>query len=302
MSTARSKVRPPQPAMERLEPRVLLSATYYVDQKNPLASDSNAGTDPARPLLTISKAATKVVAGDTILIREGIYREAVALSRSGTASAPITMKGQSGERVVISGADTLTNWTQATSEIAGGNPNWANIYYTDVSWKPAALFQDDLPLDKGRTGDFNWWVVQGGAGAVVNDAAHLTQPTGYWVGAEIFYWRISGTSHYVKTIVGSAPGSVTMDSVLSSGVSPASGDRYYLQNLVELISGEGQWAVKQIGTGTYRVYAWVIGGGDPDNHLMEGARSSTPGIEQIMRRFLASAAFNDQDLPALVSV
>jgi parallel beta-helix repeat protein len=260
------------PAMESLEARILLSATYYVDQKNPLASDSNAGTDPTHPLLTISRAATKVSAGDTIFISAGIYREEVALSKSGTAAAPITMEGAPGQRVVISGANAITGWTQCTAAIARNNPNWANIYYVDVSGLgalPQALFQDDVPLAKGRTGGYNWWTVTGGTATTISDSTDLTQAAGYWTGADAMYWQLSGTADYVLNITGSASGTLTFSPALGGAGLPVAGDRFWLQDRVELITGEGEWAAEPNGTNTYRIFCWATGGGSPSSHLME---------------------------------
>ncbi|MDB6016307.1 MAG: Polysaccharide lyase, family, partial [Pedosphaera sp.] len=49
--------------------------------------DTNAGT-LAQPFLTISKAASVMVAGDTCFIRGGTYRETVTPASSGSAGAP----------------------------------------------------------------------------------------------------------------------------------------------------------------------------------------------------------------------
>jgi hypothetical protein len=63
---------------------------YYVAKSG---SNSNAGT-AAAPWLTISYAASKVAAGDTVYVGAGTYNESVSITTSGTASAPIVFDGQ----------------------------------------------------------------------------------------------------------------------------------------------------------------------------------------------------------------
>lgn len=71
----------------------LAARTYYVSTTG---SDSNPGTSAA-PFRTITYAYSKVVAGDTILVRPGTYTDyragwALVLDKNGTASAPITLR------------------------------------------------------------------------------------------------------------------------------------------------------------------------------------------------------------------
>lgn len=87
---------------------LLSTAELVVD--GAAGDDAKAGTADA-PLRTIQRAAQLAVAGDTVLIRPGVYRESIRPANSGTAEQPITYRGQSG-RVVISGADPLTGWSR----------------------------------------------------------------------------------------------------------------------------------------------------------------------------------------------
>ena len=59
---------------------------YVVDVQHPQAADENPAT-PDRPLKTVGKAALLAKPGDTVLVRPGVYREAVRLRQSGTAEA-----------------------------------------------------------------------------------------------------------------------------------------------------------------------------------------------------------------------
>jgi parallel beta-helix repeat protein len=74
--------------------------TYYVSKKG---RDRNPGTE-ARPWKTIRKAAKTLLAGDTVYIKAGTYRERVVPSRSGSADKYITYSAYPGDRVTIDGS------------------------------------------------------------------------------------------------------------------------------------------------------------------------------------------------------
>jgi hypothetical protein len=71
--------------------------TYYVAT---IGSDENPG-DKSRPLRTVQKAADAAHAGDTIVVRGGVYREPVVLRFSGRQDSPIVLKNYPGEQPVI---------------------------------------------------------------------------------------------------------------------------------------------------------------------------------------------------------
>ena len=88
---------------------------YYV---SPDGSDSNPGT-LEKPFLSIQKAATVMVTGDTVFIRAGTYRETVRPASSGTAHEPITFEAFKDEVVIVSGADRIdkTSWVAHRSAV-----------------------------------------------------------------------------------------------------------------------------------------------------------------------------------------
>lgn len=101
--------------------------TYEVAQRAPTATDDAAGTRE-HPWRTISKAAAMVKAGDTVLIRDGIYREAVVVKSSGTAAAPIIFQAAAGADVRLSGADHLTGWQPAADGPAIYRVPWSHRF------------------------------------------------------------------------------------------------------------------------------------------------------------------------------
>lgn len=82
-------------------------------------SDSATGT-ATRPYATIQKAVSAAQAGDTIMVRGGTYRLTtnITISRSGTASAPITLTAARGERVVVDGESLPASHTAVGGSIA----------------------------------------------------------------------------------------------------------------------------------------------------------------------------------------
>jgi hypothetical protein len=72
-------------------------------------SNLNPGTE-SQPFLTISKAAYVAKPGDVITVHEGIYREWVSPKSGGTSAQRITYEAAEGEKVIITGAEVVTEW------------------------------------------------------------------------------------------------------------------------------------------------------------------------------------------------
>ena len=259
---------------------VMPKGDFFVDMNHPQASDSNPGTE-ALPWRTIQRAVNGRQPGEVIVVKEGIYRESVTLKSSGAPGKPIILMAQPFHRVIISGADEITGWSPATSEDVKGNPNWPNIYYADLAWCPMRLVQDGVTLEKARNPNVGWHLVTSGTETTLTDTLNLTQPADYWVGAEVFYWRLTGTSQYTRTVTGFNSATATL-TVNSSWTAPSANDRYILRNKIEILDRESEWAVENLsgGNGTlYRVFVWPRGGADPNAVLMEGARRGRFVIE-----------------------
>lgn len=104
-------------------------ATYTVAQRDSKASDDGPGT-LEQPWKTIGKAAANARAGDTIVIRDGVYRESVELKTSGTAAQPIRFEAVRGAHVLLSGADRLTSWQKASGERLVYQVPWPHRFIT----------------------------------------------------------------------------------------------------------------------------------------------------------------------------
>ncbi len=78
-----------------------LTHTYYVD---PGGSNTTGDGSLAHPWKTIAFGATRLAAGDTLLINPGTYTDYIYMNTSGTASAPITFQA-TGPGVIIDGTN-----------------------------------------------------------------------------------------------------------------------------------------------------------------------------------------------------
>jgi len=91
-----------------------MSNTYYVSKQG---DDTYVGS-LERPFLTIQAAANLAQPGDSIIVREGTYRETINPVRGGQDDLHrITYQAYDGERVVISGAEPLSCWENISGSV-----------------------------------------------------------------------------------------------------------------------------------------------------------------------------------------
>lgn len=86
---------------------------YHVSKKG---SDKNIGSMEA-PFLTIQRAADCAVAGDTVIVHEGVYREWVKPQNSGAKNFPITYESAKNEKVIIKGSERIDNWERVENGV-----------------------------------------------------------------------------------------------------------------------------------------------------------------------------------------
>ena len=106
--------------------------------------DDAADGSPDRPLRTINRAAMLAVAGDTVVVHEGEYREWVRPRRGGLSDQRrITYEAAAGEHVVIKGSERVVGW----------EPDGGTVWRVTV---PNSLFGDFNPFAETVAGD---WLV-----------------------------------------------------------------------------------------------------------------------------------------------
>lgn len=119
-------------------------------------SDTNDGTF-TKPFASISRAALEAVAGDTVLIREGVYREWVSPANGGISQLRrIVYMAAPGEEVWLKGSEVVHNWKRDsrgmwTAEVSNSvfgdfNPFAINLY-GDWLGKGKSLHLGDVYID-----------------------------------------------------------------------------------------------------------------------------------------------------------
>ncbi len=131
----------------------LSAATYYVATTG---SDGNPGT-ASQPWRTIIFAATKVTAGDVVLINPGIYNGGIIVSTSGTASAPIVFRANSAGVIIEGSGGTRDAFfiTEADHVIVEGlTIRRANRAGLRISLSDSVFVRNCTFSDNGRWGVF----------------------------------------------------------------------------------------------------------------------------------------------------
>ncbi len=111
------------------------SATYHVNAAT--GNDALA----AGPWKTLNRAATQVVAGDTVLVAPGVYLEFVKLARNGTAGKPITFRAEGS--VIISGAVPALRKMDGAWKLENAA---LQLYSTLLTNRPARVLYDHVDL------------------------------------------------------------------------------------------------------------------------------------------------------------
>lgn len=116
----------------------LAGNTYYVSNSGSDTSGTGTLTNPWR---TLTFARNSLYAGDTLILRGGVYREYLALLHSGTATDPIVIKGYPGERATVT---AMVPTTPADWELVSGNIYRLTSLLENRTYENAS--QDGVPL------------------------------------------------------------------------------------------------------------------------------------------------------------
>lgn len=131
----------------------LSAATYYIATTG---NDANPGT-ASQPWRTISYAATKVVAGDIVLIHPGIYNGGIVVSTSGRAAAPIVFRAN-GAGVIVEGSGGTRDAFFITAAdhviVEGLTIRRANRAGLRISFSDSVFVRNCTFADNGRWGVF----------------------------------------------------------------------------------------------------------------------------------------------------
>ena len=287
------------------------AAVYYVDFDG--GSDYQPGTSPATAFkhspgdgqAAGTAAATNLQPGDTVIFKGGVYyRSSIDVNQSGASGNPITYDGNTAGtfgtgRAIVDGSELLTGWTQCASAAeAGGNPNWANIYYAYAPAGSSAfssnIFQDEQmlwlsqdpnpadPFYQDKTTTYNAVPVGSATRTSLIDASYFTQPDStYWDGSYIAIWAQPNYTYFQK-VTGYAPAEqrVTFES-LSTDPYADRDTLYSMINSVHIIDTPGEYYFNETAEpdGTNKVWLWPFaGGGNWDQQVSISRRNTAFNI------------------------
>ena len=143
-----------------------IGTKWFVDATR--GDDGNAGTVKA-PWKTLANSLRRLKPGDTLYLGGGTYREKVALTRSGTIDAPITIASHPGELAIIDGGlpefhdNPAKAWVPfqggaegefvSTRIYAGVDDRKVPHQFLPGSWEPLWGIEEERPIVLGHFAD-----------------------------------------------------------------------------------------------------------------------------------------------------
>jgi hypothetical protein len=224
------------------------AAIYYV---SPNGNDNNNGTSVSSPWKTITKVnASSLVAGDKVLFqRGGTYRGKIQGRSNVTYGAYGT-----GNQPIIAGSRLVTNWTIHTG----------NIWKTTISAPITNLYCQDQLMTLARFPNTGWLRNNIGSTNQIN-SPQLTQPNGYWAGAQAVI-RSTTWSYDVVTITNYITGTLTFPA-FSAGYDLQDYEwGFYMQNKFTELDMEGEWFYD---SNTSQLYFWAPNSINPNTLVVE---------------------------------
>ncbi len=205
------------------------AGTLYVDNQNPSASDSNAGT-LAAPWKTIQKAASTAAPGDTVIVKAGVYKEFVTNKVSGTLGKPIVFQGEGNHATIIDpSTDISTGWVQAT-EFGNGVYKKTGLPFAvrEMTIDSKRLAMTAQIGDHPNLGFYSnpsftqgWQLLTNGASQTVTiGASDRFNTIKFWDGLEALYCS-TGSVCYLKLRDGSNPNGRSIRAAPNHSTSPS---------------------------------------------------------------------------------
>ncbi|MEJ7683883.1 MAG: Ig-like domain-containing protein [Segetibacter sp.] len=209
------------------------AATYYFSTLS--GDDSRTSTqarNPSTPWKTISKLNSffsSLQPGDSVLFkRDETFYGSVTISRSGIKGSPIVISAYGiGNRPVITGLTTLTNWADV------GNGIYES-YNSSLGATLNMLLLNDALQPIGRYPNTGYLKLESHSGNTITDNELPSTPN--WTGAELVlrtnHWKIDRykiTNHSGNTIT-------------STGTYAQNNYGYFIQNSIKALDQLGEWS------------------------------------------------------------
>ena len=230
--------------------------------------DSNPGTS-ARPFRTIQKAADAMKAGDTCIVRGGIYRETVRPKVSGKPGATVRFVAYPGEKVILKGTEPIAGPWQVYRD---------TIYQTKVDREFIQLFLDEAMMVEARWPNMRFpqdlwdrskWARAGKGsryGKIVDP--NLTKTGIDWTGAratlnvahQFYTWTRRVEAHGLGKEAFTYAQDLTGITHFADKTTPWEDDRYYLSGKLEALDSPGEWFLD---AKNHSLYLWPPDGKAP---------------------------------------
>jgi hypothetical protein len=204
-----------------------------------------------RPFKTITEGLRVVRAGDTVIVREGVYRESLRMP-GGQPGQPVSIQAAEGERVILSGAAQVTGWKNYRD----------HIYVASLDFRPELLLLNHRVQPVARLPEDGWWTAPAVEGQTIIDAANLRTLDNDLVGGEAYIMTMHGHVYFTVPIASldRVNGTLTVIPQKRSMVM-GKDDKYFLKNHPSLIDSPGDWAVLKHEDG-WRIYFWPVTSSD----------------------------------------
>ena len=236
--------------VDQLLPNVCLHK-YSIVKRNCTGTDGTAYT-------SIQNAVDKLQASDTLLIRQGIYREQVALSsKIFTKETAITISAYRDEFVVINAAEVISNWKKCQNKNdCQGNPNWQYLYHSTPGFTVKQLFQKEKKSKPSRFPNQGWLYptrITNNPQSEFYDST-LKRADDYFDESIV---NIKTTPYWMSNIPvrkSYSNGRILLEKALENFKGQISKEYgYYFTHIIEEINEEGEWAYDET---TKKLYLW----------------------------------------------
>jgi len=222
----------------------------WVDQKAAAGGRGSAEV----PYATIMEAVKAARPGDTITIRQGVYREAVTLGVSGTPERPTVLRAAAGQRVVVSGFAPITGWKSEGDGLYSATADGTILeLYVGYVPQPVGRWPDlDLPMRAVANPDAKAAAFQDSA--ALPDEAFLKALAAAPKSAMAFLYVSRGNYYNTNPIAKVDLQARTVTLGKWNAQLTGKSDRYQLANHRSLIRKSGQWAFEAIDDKQTRVF------------------------------------------------
>jgi|GEM_PF-2553927 len=243
-----------------LDPKI-----FYVSSNG---SNANNGLSSVAPFQTIQQAVSLAMAGDTISVNPGIYRESIVFKNNGTSNRPITMiAADPTNRPVIDGSTVIQNWQQDANIFTAsfntpidipGLSVFQNNTRLPLAMEPDATDPDDIynsnrwytvttaSVPLAGSSEESKMLADGVEYLILDD--HLKTVNGkqvgdnYWKGALLFQYDRETYITNVREILSydALKNQITVKLISSSRIT-APNDKYAIANHIGVLDKEGEY-------------------------------------------------------------